>query len=161
MDKELALGLNQQIQKEMYSSNLYLAMSAYFANQNLNGFAHWLRLQSQEELQHALKIFDYLLLRGQDAQVLQINEPPRVWNSPLEAFENVYEHERFVTTSIHSLVETSISVRDFATTNMLQWFVDEQVEEEATASELLERLRLINGNPAGLFMMDRELKYRQ
>jgi ferritin len=161
MDKELALELNSQITKEIYSSNLYLAMSAYFAAQNFNGFAHWLRLQSQEELAHGLKIFDYMILRGTQPIVSQINAPPSTWATVLEAFEMVYSHEQLVTASINELLELAISKRDRATENMLRWFVDEQVEEEATASELLERLRLINNNPQGLFMMDRELKFRQ
>lgn len=161
MDKELAASLNSQITKEIYSSNLYLAMSAYFAAQNLNGFAHWLRLQSQEELAHGLKIFDYMILRGVSPIVEQINEPPRAWSSALDAFEMVYAHEQLVSASINDLMNMAISKNDHATVSMLRWFVDEQVEEESTASELLERLRMINGNPQGLFMMDRELKFRQ
>ncbi len=161
MDKELALELNSQITKEIYSSNLYLAMSAYFAAKNFNGFAHWLRLQSQEELAHGLKIFDYMILRGSQPIVAQIAAPPTTWDTALDAFEMVYSHEQLVTDSINNLLELAITKRDRATENMLRWFVDEQVEEEATASELLERLRLINDNPQGLFMMDRELKFRQ
>ena len=153
--------INEQIAKEMYSSNLYLSMAAYFHTINLNGFANWMRLQAQEEMAHALKFFDYLLDRGANVVLGQIDAPKRVWENPLNAFEESLAHEISITESINNLADLSIQEKDHATHNMLQWFIQEQVEEEATVNEICDRLKLAEGSPGGLFILDHEMKQRQ
>lgn len=152
--------LNKQIAKEMYSSNLYLAMAAYFHHINLNGFAHWMRLQAQEEMQHALKLFDHLLDRGGRPNIESIKEPQHEWGTPLEAFEDAFKHEQFITESISQIADKALQHKDFATMALMQWFIEEQVEEEAQTSELVDRLRLANDMPGAIFILDNELKGR-
>ncbi|MGQ9846740.1 MAG: ferritin [Bacteroidales bacterium] len=152
--------LNEQINAEFYSAYLYLSMSAWCERQNLKGFAHWLRVQYQEETDHALKFFDYVLERGGNVTLQKIETPDAQWNSIIDLFENVMKHEKHVTALINNLVQVSMDEKDFASNNMLQWFVNEQVEEEANTTEILEQLRLFDGKGAPLFMLDRELKNR-
>lgn len=155
MDK----ALNGQVNAELYSSYLYLSMEAYFEDKGLGGFAHWMRVQAQEELFHAMRIYDHIGERGGRVVLDQIKAPPKEWDSPLAVFEAVYGHEQLVTGLINKLVDLAIEEKDHATNNFLQWFVKEQVEEEATASEIVEKLKLASeGN--GLFMMDKELGQR-
>ncbi len=153
--------INEQIAKEMYSSNLYLAIAAYFHSINLNGFAHWMRLQAQEEMDHALKFFDYLLDRGGHVEIGSLAAPPSKWESPLDGFEASYNHEISITESINKLADLAAKEGDHATTILLQWFITEQVEEEATVSEIVARIRLAGDSPGGLFLLDNELKQRQ
>ena len=153
--------LNRQINAEIYSAYLYLSMAAYFDSLGLKGFANWMRVQWQEELTHAMRIYDYVVDRGGRVRFYAIQEPPHEWDSPLAAFEHVYKHEVNVTKMIHELVELAMSEKDYATYNMLQWFVAEQVEEEANASEIVEKLRLIGDDGRGLLMLDRELAARR
>lgn len=152
--------INEQIAKEMYSSNLYLSMAAYFHTINLNGMAHWMRLQAQEELTHALKFFDYLLDRGGQVVIKQVAQAPSKWTSPFETFEESYKHEQMITESINKLADLAIKEGDHATNILLQWFITEQVEEEATVSEIVERLRMVGQDKGGLFLIDNELKQR-
>lgn len=152
--------LNSQIAKEMYSSNLYLAMASYYHSINLNGFANWMRIQAQEEMMHAMKFFDYVIDRGGNAVISKLEAPKAKWKSPLDCFENVLSHEKTVTESINNLVDVALKESDHATNFMLQWFVNEQVEEEATASDILERLRMVTNNTSALFLLDTELKQR-
>ena len=152
--------INEQITREMYSSNLYLAMAGYFQSVNLSGFAHWMRIQAQEETLHANKFFDYLLARGGKTRITAIEEPPAVWDSPLAVFEASYKHEQFVTECIGKIADLSIKESDHATLAMLQWFITEQVEEESNVSDIVEKLRLIADFKGGLIMMDAELKTR-
>ncbi len=152
--------LNQQVNAELYSAYLYLAMSAWCESKNLKGFANWLRVQYQEETAHALKIFDYILERGGKAKLEKIDAPTAEWKDIIEVFEQVLHHEKHVTSLINNLVHIAVEEKDYATQNMLQWFVNEQVEEEANATEILEQLKLFEGKGAPLFMMDRELKQR-
>lgn len=158
--KRMEEALNQQIVREMYSSNLYLAMSSYYHSLNLNGFANWMRIQAQEEMMHAMKFFDYIINRGGKALVGEIKKTPSEWSSPLAAFENAYEHEKLITQSINELADVADQEKDYATKNLLNWFIDEQVEEEANTSEIVDRLRLIADSKSGLFIMDTELKTR-
>ena len=153
--------LNRQINAEIYSAYLYLSMAAYFDSIGLKGFANWMRVQWQEELMHAMKLYDYVVERGGRVKLYAIEEPPSEWDSTLAAFEHTYEHEVNVTKRIHELVELAMQEKDYATYNMLQWFVAEQVEEEASASEIVEKLRLIGSDGRGLLMIDRELAARQ
>jgi ferritin len=158
--KTMQDAINEQIRKEMYSSNLYLSMAAYYYTINLNGFANWMRVQAQEEQAHALKFYDYLVERGGHAIVGQIDAPPIVWDSPLSAFEASYKHEQMVTASINALADLAIKESDHASNIMLQWFITEQVEEEANVSDIVERLKMMGDFKGGLLMMDAELKTR-
>ena len=159
--KKMEEAINQQIVREMYSSNLYLAMASYFHSHNLNGFANWMRVQAQEETMHATKFFDYIISRSGKAKIGKIEGTPCEWESPLKAFEDAFEHEKFSTQSINDLADVALEEKDHATMNMLNWFIDEQVEEEANTSEIVDRLKLIADSKSGLFMMDNELKTRQ
>jgi ferritin len=152
--------INSQINAELYSAYLYLSMSSYFASLNLDGFANWMRVQAQEEQLHAMKLYDYLLERGGRVLLGSIEAPPTEWASPLDAFEAVYSHEQKVTSLIHGLVNMAADEKDHATSIFLQWFVSEQVEEEASASGIVEKLKLMAQAPGGLFMLDRELGQR-
>lgn len=152
--------LNRQINRELYSSYLYLSMAAYFESINLKGFANWMRVQVQEENFHAMKMFDYVIGRGGRAKLLSIEAPPTEWDSPLKVFEHTYEHEKKVTGLINNLVKLSSSEEDYATYNMLQWYVTEQVEEESSASEILETLKMIGDDKTALLTLDRELTQR-
>lgn len=152
--------LNNQVNAELYSSYLYLSMSAYFSDINLNGCAHWMRLQAREELSHALKIYDYINERGGRPVLTGIDAPPRSWDSPTDVFENVLSHEQKVTGLINDLVDLAIELKDHATNNFLQWFVSEQVEEEASADEVLQKVKLAGNQGSGLFMLDQELGRR-
>lgn len=160
MTQKMEEALNNQINAEFYSSYLYLSMAAYFETKNLSGFANWMYVQSQEEWSHGMKFFEFLNDRGSAVKLQQINVPKTEWKGVVEVFQEVLDHEKKVTGLINDLVELSIKEKDHASRNFLQWFVDEQVEEEATASDLLEQLKLIEGSGAGLFMLDRELKQR-
>lgn len=152
--------LNAQLTREMYSSNLYLAMAGYFQSINLRGFAHWMRLQAQEEMTHAMKFFDYILDRGGIVKIDAISAPPFAWDSPLSAMESALLHEQMVTKHINELADLSIKEGDHATHIFLQWFVTEQVEEEANVLEIVDKLKLIGDWKGGLLMIDNELGKR-
>lgn len=161
MIKENVLkALNSQLNAELYSAYLYLAMEAYFESIDLSGFANWMRAQAQEELVHAIKFYDYIVQRGERVDLASIDEPQKEWDSPLAVFEHVYEHEKKVTGLINNLVNLSTSESDHATTNFLQWYVAEQVEEEESANGVLQRVKLTADSPGGLFMLDTELGQR-
>ncbi len=160
MNKRMEDALNEQVNAEMFSSYLYLSMSAYFADMNLNGFANWMRVQAQEELAHAMKFFDYINERSVRIELKAIEQPRKEWGSVIEAMEETYKHEQLITSLINNLVNVAIEEKDHATNNFLQWFVSEQVEEEAHANELLSELKMIDGKGPALFMIDRELKNR-
>ncbi len=153
--------LNNQINAELYSAYVYLAMSAYFEGRDLQGMAAWMRAQAQEEAAHAMKIFGYIAERGGSVKLAAIEGPPTSWDSPLAVFENAYKHEQHVTSLIHKLVDLAIGEKDHATKNMLDWFVDEQVEEEASANAIVQKLKMIGDHTPGLLMLDRELGQRQ
>jgi ferritin len=156
MDK----ALNDQLNAELYSSYLYLSMNAYFKSVNLDGFANWMHYQAQEELEHAMKFYDFIIQRGGKVQLQQIEAPPTEWSSPLAVFEATLEHEQKVTGLINDLVEIAHEKRDHATNIFLQWFVSEQVEEEESVGGVLEQLKLMGDAQGGLFMIDRELAKR-
>ena len=160
LSQKMEESLNKQVNAELYSSYLYLSMSAYFSEINLSGCAHWMRLQAQEELSHALKLYDYINERGGRPVLESIEAPRSSWGSPTEVFENVLSHEQKVTGLINDLVDLAIQQKDHATNNFLQWFVSEQVEEEASANEVLQRIRMTGNDGGGLFMLDQELGKR-
>lgn len=152
--------LNQQINAELYSAYLYLSMSAHFQAMNLKGFANWMRMQAMEEFSHADRFSAFVLDRGGRVQLTAIEGPPVSWKSALAVFQDTYRHEQKVTGLINALVDLAIKEKDHATNNFLQWFVNEQVEEEAHAEELVQQLKLIGDAGHGLLMLDRELAQR-
>lgn len=151
---------NEQIKNELYSAYLYLSMSSHFEASNLPGFAKWMRLQSEEELEHALKFYDYVNERGGRVTLFEIPQPKSDWKTSLEVFNQVLEHEQHVTSLIHKLYETALSEKDYASQVMLQWFVDEQVEEEKNATEIVEQLKLIDVHGTAVLMLDHRLSKR-
>lgn len=152
--------LNDQVKAEFYSGYLYLAMAAWFETQNLNGFANWMRVQTQEELAHGMIIYNYIGNRGGRVTLGAIDQPPADWASPRKVFEDAYAHEQLVTGRINKLVDLAIKESDHATNAFLQWFVTEQVEEELNASTIATQLRVAADSPNALFMLDRELAAR-
>jgi ferritin len=161
MNKTMQDAMNKQIQAELYASYIYLSMGAYCEANNLPGAANWMRLQSQEELEHAMKFFDHINERGGRVTLLAIEAPPVEFESPLAVFKMAYAHEQKVTGMIHDLYKLAIEQNDYAALSMLQWFVDEQVEEEQSTLAVVERLEMIGDSKMGLFMVDRELGQRQ
>ncbi|WP_028578789.1 ferritin [Desulfogranum japonicum] len=160
MKETMAEAFNRQINAEMYSSYLYLSMEAYFQSIGLNGFAVWMRAQVQEELMHAMKFYDFVFERNGKVKLEAIEKPESHWGSPLDAFEAILKHEQHVSSLIDDLVNLAIEEKDHASNIFLQWFVTEQVEEESTVGAIVDRLRLIERDNAGLFMMDAELGKR-
>ena len=160
ISKKIQEALNGQVNAEMYSAYLYLSMESYFKSLNLNGFATWMRVQTQEEMMHAMKIYDFINERGGRVILKPIEGPPAKWDSPLAVFEAVYAHEQKVTGLINALVDLAIEEKDHATNSFLQWFVNEQVEEESTADEIVQQMKMMENAPGGMFMLDRELGQR-
>jgi len=160
ISKTLEAAINEQIKHELYSAYLYLSMSAYFEEHNLAGFAHWMRVQAQEEQGHAMKFFDYLHDRGGAVQLLAIDQPPSGWTTPLAVFNAVLEHELKVTALIHKLYKLADKENDYAAQIMLQWFITEQVEEEKNASQIIEKLKMIDAHGTAVLMLDHELGER-
>jgi ferritin len=160
INKKVEEAINSQINAEQYSGYLYLSMMAYFQNKGLKGFAHWMEVQAAEEFAHSRKFYQYLFDRAGKVTLKPIEGPPTDWKSPENVFEEIYRHEQKVTGLINGLVDLSITEKDHATNQMLQWFVAEQVEEEASALEILEELRLIKDDGNGMLMKDRELAQR-
>ena len=160
IDREMEEAINRQINEEMYSAYLYMAMSAHFEEQGLNGFANWMYIQYQEEMDHAMKFYRYLHERGGKVRLYAIKEPPHEWKSPMDAFEQTLKHEQHITKCINELVDMAEKKKDRPTFNLLQWYIDEQVEEEANDEEIINQLKLIGDNGQGLLMLDRELAQR-
>ena len=160
VSKKMEEALNGQVNAELYSAYMYLSMESYFKSLNFNGFANWMRIQTQEEVTHAMKIYDFVNERGGRVTLSAIDGPPTEWNSPLAVFEVVYKHEQKVTGLINDLVNLAIKEKDHATNSFLQWFVNEQVEEESSADEIVQQLKMMEDAPGGMFMLDRELGQR-
>jgi ferritin len=160
LKKTVETALNKQVNAELWSSYLYLAMEAHFRSINLNGFANWMRLQAQEELMHAMKIYDYIDERDGNITLTAIAAPKGTWKTPLDVFQNTLKHERKVTSLINNLTALAEKEKDYATKNFLEWFVDEQVEEESTASNIVEQIKLAGKSSGALFILDRELAQR-
>ncbi|ASJ09390.1 ferritin [Thermococcus siculi] len=160
LGERMLKALNEQITKELFSAYFYLGIAAYFKDKGFDGFAAWMEAQAEEELGHAIRIYDYVFERGGKVELEKVEKPKQNFESPLKAFEAVYLHEVGVTESIYRLVEIAQEEKDHATYQFLQWFVEEQVEEEATAKSIVDKLKIIGDNPQGLFMLDRELGAR-
>lgn len=160
MDTAVRDAINQQIKQEFFAAYLYMAMSAHFSNESLDGFAHWMRLQAREELGHAVRLVDYLLDRGAPVEFPSVEAPPTSFGAPLSIFEAALEHERKVTASINDLYALAIEKQDYPTQLQLQWFINEQVEEEASSGRVVEQLRMAGDDRAALLMMDERLGSR-
>lgn len=158
--KTMQDALNEQINKELFSSYLYLSMAAYFEEKNLPGFAHWMRVQADEEREHAMKFYDFILVRGGQVTLKALAAPKAEWGSNLEAFQETAEHEAQITASIHTLYELAMQEKDHPAQVMLQWFVTEQVEEEKNAAEIVASLRLIEERGTAVLMLDHRLAKR-
>jgi ferritin len=160
LSDKLYNAMNDQIKHEIYSAHIYLAMSAYFLDENLPGFANWMRIQYQEEMFHAFKFYDYIFERGQKVVLQAIDQPPTEYESILAIFEETLAHEKKVTALIHNLYAIAVEEKDYAAQVFLQWYITEQVEEEASAQELIDTLKRAGGSVNALFMLDRQLATR-
>ncbi len=160
MNEKIEKALNDQVNAEIYSAYLYLSMSAYFQSIGLTGFAKWMEIQAAEEFSHAKRFYDYIFHKGGKLKLRAIDGPPVEWKSTEQVFTDVLKHEEKVTSLIHTIVDLALSEKDHATNNMLQWFVAEQVEEEATATDIINKLKLIGNDGNGLFMLDKEFGVR-
>jgi ferritin len=156
----MEVALNDQINAELFSAYLYVSMAAYYRSVNLDGFAHWFRVQAQEEVFHAMKIHNYIFDRDGKVTMKALDGPKTEWSSPLEAVEEALSHERLISGRINKLVEQAGEIKDHATENFLKWFVEEQVEEEASANDIVQKLKLIGKQVGPLFMYDRHLASR-
>jgi ferritin len=152
--------LNEQIKHELSSAYVYLSMCAHFEAENLSGFARWMRVQAQEELGHAMRLFDYVNQRGGRVILQAVEQPPHEFSSPLSIFEQALEHETKVTQLIEQLYETAVQHKDYATQVEVQWFITEQVEEEDSASLIVDQLKMAGNDRAALLMLDRQLGAR-
>lgn len=161
LKEKMLKAMNEQINAEQYSALMYLSMSAYFNEKGLPGFANWMYIQYQEELTHANKFYNYVVERGGKVELKAIEQVPTTWNGIIDVYEATLEHEQKVTGLINDLMDIAISENDHATRSFLLWFVDEQVEEEANVTEILDTLRLIDGQGNGIFMLDREMRQRK
>ena len=160
LTKKMEDALNEQLNREMYSAYLYMAMSSHSTHKGLKGFANWFMVQYHEEMFHAMKIYEYINLQGGKATLKALKQPPATFVSPLEMYTKTLEHEQFITKSISDLMELAIREKDHATQIFLQWYVTEQVEEEGNDNEIIAQLTLIKDDPNGLMMLDRELAGR-
>ncbi|MEJ5224057.1 MAG: ferritin [Anaerolineales bacterium] len=161
ISKKMQDAINEQINKELFSSYLYLSMAAYFESENLPGFGNWLRIQAEEEREHAMKLFDHLLERGGKVELKAIAAPATTWESSLAAVEEVVEHEQKVTRSIHDLYQVALDEKDFAAQVMLHWFIEEQVEEEANSQAILDNMKRIEAHETAILMLDHRLGKRK
>ncbi len=153
--------LNEQINKEFYSAYLYLAMSAFFDDKGLYGFANWTKVQAKEEVDHGMIIFDYMVDRDTKIQLKQIDVPENDFKSPVQVFEKILEHERYVTSSIEAIANLSLDECDLATRNFINWYLKEQVEEEKNATDIITKLKLFGDEKASLYLLNEELAKRE
>ncbi|HII99675.1 MAG TPA: ferritin [Methanoregula sp.] len=161
LSKSLEHALNKQVNREMYSVYLYLAMSSYFKTVSMKGFAKWMRIQAKEEQSHAVKIYDYIIARGGKVTLLDIEDPKAKWTSCGKVFEEVSAHEQKVTGMIHALVDLAIREKDHATFEILRWFVKEQVGEEMDARDIISQISIVGDRPGHLFALDHTLGKRE
>lgn len=160
LSEKMEKALNAQVNAEMYSANLYLSMSMYFRDLDLEGFANWMKVQYEEELSHAYKLIDYIDMRGGKVIIGAIEAPETEWASPLAVMKATYEHEQKVTSLINDLIILASEERDAASGSFLQWYVDEQVEEESNVKSIVAKVKLVSDSPSGLFMIDQDLAKR-
>lgn len=161
ISKKMQDAINEQINKELFSSYLYLSMAAYFESENLPGFGNWLRIQADEEREHAMKLFNHLLERGGKVELKAIAAPATTWESSIAAVKEVVEHEQKVTQSIHQLYEIAQAEKDYPAQVMLHWFIEEQVEEEANSQVILDNMQRIEAHHTAILMLDHRLGKRK
>jgi len=152
--------MNEQIKYELESFYIYLSMAAYFHHQNLNGMAHWMRCQAHEEMIHAMKFYDHILDRGGKVTLLDLKQIETTWETPLRAWEDAYEHEKFITEKINNLIKISREENDYASEPILSWFLNEQIEEEKNTDKVARELAMVGDSQDGILMLDRELAAR-
>jgi ferritin len=155
--KRMLKAMNEQIKNELESYYIYLSMVAYFHSHNLDGMAHWMRCQAHEEMIHAMKFFDHIIDRGETVALLDLKQLKTIWNAPLEAWQDAYEHEKFITGKIHELIKIAREENDYNAEPLLAWFSNEQIEEEASTDKIARQLEMIGDNKQGIFLCDREL----
>ncbi len=160
MNKRVEEAFNEQINEELFSSYVYLAMAAHFETRNLEGFTSWMKLQAQEELQHAMRLFDHINRRGGRVVLKAIGEPPLDFGSPVEVFEKALAHEEHISACIHKLYGIAVEEKDYPAQMELQWFIDEQVEEEENAGRVVDLLKMAGDSQSALLMLDREMAQR-
>jgi ferritin len=160
ISKAVQDAINEQINKELYSSYLYLSMAAYFEDKNLAGFAKWMHIQEGEERAHAMKLYEFLVDRGGRVMLKPIAAPETDWKTPLDLFKQVASHEAAVSASIHALYELALKEKDYPAQVMLQWFITEQVEEEKNATEIVQQLELVEARGTAVLMLDHRLGKR-
>jgi len=160
LTKKIQKGLSAQLNHEFYSAYLYLAMSAYCTHKDFNGAANWLKMQYEEEHMHATKIYNYLVEQGVHVSLKEIAKPPKNFGTLLNVFELSLEHEQIMSGRLNDLSDLALKEKDHATYNLLQWFVNEQVEEEASVSEIISKIKLVKKDGFGLLMIDNELNKR-
>jgi ferritin len=160
LSKKMQDSLNDQINFEFYSAYIYLSMAAYLKKNDLVGCAQWMKTQTQEELVHAMKMYEFVNDRGGRVVLKEIKGPKTEWSSPVEAFEDALKHEQTVTGRINNMMDIAIGEKDHATQIFLQWFISEQVEEEASVGAVIQKLKLAGQSPGGMFMVDKELGQR-
>lgn len=153
--------MNEQIRREFESAYIYLGMAAYFDAQNLPGFAHWMKIQFEEELAHTFKIYDFVNDRGEAVKLGAVEKPSSSYDSALEAFQTALEHEQYISKSIHDLYDLAEEHKDHASQQFLHWFIEEQVEEEKNAEEIVDTLKMVENHPQAILMLDREFAQRQ
>lgn len=161
LTKKVHQALNNQIHHELESAYIYLSMAAYFETENFPGFAHWMMMQFDEEMQHAFRFYHFIHSRGEQVKLLAIAEPPETFESPLAAFKLALEHEQKITNDIHNIYSLATEEKDYPSLSFLQWFIDEQVEEEEHVGGVVEDIKRVHKSEQGLLMLDRELGQRQ
>lgn len=160
LSEKIVKELNAQLNLEFESGYLYLSMSVFFEEKNLSGMAKWMRLQYDEEREHALKFLDFILERNETPVLSAFAEPKKNWESPLDAFEDAYKHEQMITGQINKIMDTVVTEKDYATKVFLDFFVAEQVEEESTVLAIVDQLKMIGDSPSALFFLNNELDKR-
>ena len=160
VSEKIAALINEQITKEQYAAQYYLSMSAWFSARDLDGIANYFRVQSKEELMHSDKMFDFLNDVGGEIVIGEIPKPPHQFDNYTDVFEKALEHEKLVTRSIFNIVKNANDEGDFATVTFMQWFINEQVEEEASASQYVSKIKMVCDNPSALYLFDQELATR-
>jgi ferritin len=161
MKEAVQAALNEQIKTELYSAYFYLSASGYFESINLSGFARWMRLQSLEEVKHAMKFFDFMLDRGSRVTLQAIDKPPTDFQSSLDAFTQALQHEQYVTSLIHRLYALAVQEQDYPAQILLQWFITEQVEEEREATRIIQELKMAGDNSSTLLLLNNTLGARR
>ena len=160
ISQKMSDSINDQIRAELESAYIYLSMSTYFEDNNFKGMAHWMRKQAKEEMEHAEKFMEHLYDRGARVELFQIAKPAKDFDGPLGAFKEALKHEQYVTGRIYKMMDLAREEKDYAAQSLLNWYVDEQVEEEATAEEIVQKLEFLGGSNTSVYLLDKELGAR-